>query len=73
MTTALQQTNVQQFALASILVPSIYDDFGEHLGMVAVSSAAGIGDRKVVVLEAINRIMNDANKMMRTNVVLRLH
>jgi hypothetical protein len=33
------------------LCVSVDDDFGEHLGMVAVSTAAGIGTRKDSVVQ----------------------
>jgi hypothetical protein len=54
------------------LCVGVNDDFGEHLGMVAVSSSTGIGGRKDAVIQAVDRFMNDANKMMRWNVALQV-
>ncbi|MNJ04988.1 hypothetical protein D3C73_1660190 [compost metagenome] len=47
---------------------SVNDDFGEHFGMVAVSSATGIGCVEKGLVKPIYRGINNTNEMIGGNI-----
>ncbi|MNG07578.1 hypothetical protein D3C84_908860 [compost metagenome] len=55
------------------LCVSVDNDFGKHFGVVTVASSTGIRILENSVVQAVDRFINNTNKVIRRNVVLQIH